>query len=585
MADVPVVGGDKNTWGAKLNTFLSVSHETSGANGGMGKASHTIYLPSPGTVQTTLEDRLRKIVYISDFTDNNLNTAVSSIGATPTTLYFDVNAVCSATLVIPNTIQLVIPVGTSIDITGTLTINSSFSCDRYRIFTGGGTVVLGLSNKAYPEWWGFATASTDTLNSEALQAAINSRASEVSVANGAYSYNTDITIGRALTFQGMGASENSVSQGSAGYSTTTLNYTGTGIGIKLAGATSGMANIHLADFNLVGTAVAAGGIQYGSNGALNYVTHSSAKNITVQGFVGIGAYGIRLSNVLETYFENIQTRLNYDGLVSLSGDVATTIRTKNFYSGSNERNGYRFTGYISGSSFCDVIAESNKYEGLYIYGSGLDNRFTANDFYSYYSEGNQVNGGLSPIVIDSADSDGTPLYNNFFGGYVSDPVGVKHISLGKVGRTTFNYITLTSYGAGFMAATSDTSDCVFNTWSISATNTNVTGNAFNRVTVNGGQIPYKLGGIIAANAELNLSFAGGIMSITDITRNKSAIISLNGTANTVSILSDPDSGFSLTSVNEKIRVHFSGGVYRLANTTAGVDAVSVIASVVNVGGI
>src|SRR3989344_5891263 len=99
MADVPIVGGDKNVWGAKLNTFLGVAHEVSGANGGKVKhvpsgelldtflgvahevsgadkgrvrAADTLYSPLPGTVVTTVQTRLRKIVYISDFTSNSL---------------------------------------------------------------------------------------------------------------------------------------------------------------------------------------------------------------------------------------------------------------------------------------------------------------------------------------------------------------------------------------------------------------------------------------------------------------------------------------------------------------------------------
>ena len=210
MADVPIVGGDKNIWGTKLNTFLNVAHETSGANGGKvkhlasnlllddflavahevsgangGKVKHlasnllldnflavahetsganagkvraadTIYVPLPGTVQSTVQTRLRKIVYISDFVDNNLNTAITAIGATKTTLYFDVVSTCTGPLTIPNTINIVIPIGSSIDIvSGTLTINASSSIGMYAAFTGSGNVVFGSGAviEVYPDWF------------------------------------------------------------------------------------------------------------------------------------------------------------------------------------------------------------------------------------------------------------------------------------------------------------------------------------------------------------------------------------------------------------------------------------------------
>lgn len=182
-ADLPTVGGDKNTWGTKLNTFLSVAHETSGANGGRVKhvasgslideflaiahepsganegkvrSADTIYIPSPGTVQSTVQTRLRKIVYISDFVGNDLNTAITAIGATKTTLYFDVVSTCTGPLTIPDNICIVIPIESPIDIvSGTLTINASSSIGMYAAFTGSGNVVFGSGAviEVYPDWF------------------------------------------------------------------------------------------------------------------------------------------------------------------------------------------------------------------------------------------------------------------------------------------------------------------------------------------------------------------------------------------------------------------------------------------------
>lgn len=181
MADVPVVGGDKNVWGTKLNTFLAVAHETSGANGGKVKSDAIGYLPSPGTVASTVQSQLRKIVRITDFASNSLNTAVAAIGVTPTTLHIDVTATCTGPLTIPNTLGIVCEREGSINIvSGTLTINGSFDAGLYQVLSGSGNVVFGdgVVKDVYPQWWGLVSSDADstyaTVNQTALQAAIDS---------------------------------------------------------------------------------------------------------------------------------------------------------------------------------------------------------------------------------------------------------------------------------------------------------------------------------------------------------------------------------------------------------------------------
>jgi hypothetical protein len=52
----------------------------------------------------------------------------------------------------------------------------------------------------------------------------------------------------------------------------------------------------------------------------------------------------------------------------------------------------------------------------------------------------------------------------------------------------------------------------------------------------------------------------------------------------VTILADPDSGFSTTAVNEKIEIYANAGIYKVANITAGANPATVIMSTLNVGG-
>lgn len=215
MADVPTVGGDKNTWGTKLNTFIAVAHETSGSNGGKVRgtdvtntpagtisstnsqnaineivadqaassgASLTGYLPSPGTVATTVQGRLRQNVYISEFASNNISTAIGLIGSTVTTLHIDAEAFCTGTVAFPYTTTVVVlRKGKITKTSGTITFNGRFVAERNLCFSGfdAGDIVFarGSVDSVYPEWWGGNTTpgTTDMVLPlrKAIKAAIN----------------------------------------------------------------------------------------------------------------------------------------------------------------------------------------------------------------------------------------------------------------------------------------------------------------------------------------------------------------------------------------------------------------------------
>jgi len=50
MADLPAVGGSNNTWGQELNDFMSIAHESAGANGGKLKTSALNGISFTGTI-------------------------------------------------------------------------------------------------------------------------------------------------------------------------------------------------------------------------------------------------------------------------------------------------------------------------------------------------------------------------------------------------------------------------------------------------------------------------------------------------------------------------------------------------------
>lgn len=277
MANLPSIG-EVDTWAAGLNAFLTVAHETSGANGGKVKLDTIVYTPSPGTVVSTAQAQHRKIVRISDFTSNSLNTAVVAIGSTLTTLYIDVAATCTGPLTIPSNISIIFLREGSIDIvSGILTINGSLYAGLYQIFTGSGTVILGAMSVSavFPEWWGTNTTPGSTDMTLAIQKALASQVdSRVMYLLGTeYKTTSTIYLSDNTTIKGNGSRADKTSR-IKGY------HTGAAV-VSLKGASF----CHLEDFLIQGDATTTPktGLCLGRSSASSAGSHAF-KNMYISGY-------------------------------------------------------------------------------------------------------------------------------------------------------------------------------------------------------------------------------------------------------------------------------------------------------------
>ena len=315
---------------------------------------------------------------------------------------------------IPVNIDIVIQNGALLTDDGsnaTLAINGPVRAGSYQIFNwgnGSGAVTLGSVSTAFCEWWGFAEAASAAVNATALQATIDSTAPIIKMLSGSYSYDTTLTIDRAIIFEGSGSCQDN---GVAGDSTTALTYTGTSHAIGIVGSgANGKENIHLSNFQLIGGATADGGINIGTTG---YVHKSSYKNIHIKSFsqaVSGKGYGIRLQKVLTSVFENVYTQSNYDGWANYSGDTATSLKVLNGISRSNANYGVYFVGTVAHSDFFAFLSESNVDAGLYLYGEDVYD----NNFYGYYGENNNTGSGVAPIILTGSGGDGDVKNIHFY---------------------------------------------------------------------------------------------------------------------------------------------------------------------------
>lgn len=105
----------------------------------------------------------------------SLDTIVTNIGSTSTTLIIDSAITMTNDTTIPTTLSIEVKKPGSIAIPNgkTLTINGPFAAGKYQVFSCTGTGKVTIRDIVYPEWWGaYNDGTNDTATSTAIEKAL-----------------------------------------------------------------------------------------------------------------------------------------------------------------------------------------------------------------------------------------------------------------------------------------------------------------------------------------------------------------------------------------------------------------------------
>lgn len=532
--------------------------------------------------------------WFGDLTKATLDTVKASVGTTNkvTVVLIPGTWTIDDDLTITSNISLKVQPGAllTISTTKTLTINGPFDAGLYQVFSckGTGKVVFGIASarEAYSEWWG-AKGDNSTDCTAGLLAAIASKAPVVKLLAGIYNYTTTLSLSKAIHIYGAGTM---AYEGDATWSAETvtqLHYTGSDQAIQMGTDPSIVTgSIRLSDFWLSGTSSATNGIVMGDMATITNIHDCPMNNITITGFTKTGAAGLFISEADETIFTNVYTYSNYDGIrigrsyAGVNGTVTMT-RFMNCKTRSNARYGIYIAESCFDLSFFNLKVESNYGPGLVIDNvsgaTGTSGIFHIN-FYSYYSENNARGGAYDYANIINSTSDELDsithitFYSPIFmdgSGAAADPTYCM-----QIGRVSYvDIINPLFHVTGILKVETSASSCQVSTPMFNRSGTERPDSVTN-------SNPNTLRFIMPAEQRIYNSVVGDgtsypfyaamdhtVWCVTDLTNHKSAIFALNAT--TVTLMLDPDSGFSVSEGAAKFNIFYDvgSGTFKYNNRT------------------
>ena len=396
----------------------------------------------------------------------------------------------------------------------------------------------------------------------AFLAAYNSGAGTIMIPLGEFKITQTLKLDRAVTF--IGATNSGTRDFVTPTNATTVSFTGTGAAFECTATDgNGTRNFHFKSFHIKGTASGACGILLG-NTAGAWATMSSVIDVQIRGFTAVDACGLHVNRAINCYFRNVATLFNYDGIKCLGNN--TTLTFDSCWSTTNDRYGWLISDALATGNFMACISENNQSSGLRIEGDVIDC-----NFYGWHSEINCISTGLAPQVLTNNGAF-HPRWINFYAGFFNDSVDSgairKTFDITGCYKITWFNPEMPDYNPGFMSVSSTTADCNFTTPVQGVYPSFITNNTNSGVAINN-NAPIQYVKSMVINGLYPLNFTSGFLFVTDITNNQSAIFLLNGSANTVTIISDPSSHFATAYTVGKIAVYYGTGQYRIGNGVTG----------------
>jgi hypothetical protein len=234
-----------------------------------------------------------------------------------------------------------------------------------------------------------------------------------------------------LVGEGMGTEDYNLGPLPASY----LKYTGSknaiNVGVNGPWAYSNfLQGFEIHNLGIIGTSSATNGIIFGTTGAnqtIYYPGRVSLTNLSITGFTGSNAAGIRINWVVTAYFHRLNLFSNYNG-VSIQG--GTTIYFNHCLFRLNSNNGVLIGTNITDCLFDgECVVESNSGEGMQISSNSLANGLIA--VRNTHFENNCISTGSYQLNVTGGGSGTTNMF-------IAD--AVRFGSENQLGCMSINYV-------------------------------------------------------------------------------------------------------------------------------------------------
>lgn len=196
-------------------------------------------------------------------------------------------------------------------------------------------------------------------------------------------------------------------------------------------------------------------------------------------------------------------------------------------------------------------------------------------FSNAYVSGGKIGFGNAPIGMSVTGAGTNPLDIRFYGGEITDDItantlcdSVRSFNFDYGSNILLDCVNMQTLAAGCIRITNNVHKgrLVVSGWGGDVPESIITGNHIDGFMV--GSARYRDVFTLSASGDTPFGTTQGVVMLRDITSNKTALYALNGSANSVTELSDPDAGFTTAATSggsNQIHLCYDAGAYRIGN--------------------